>query len=296
MQRTRRTRNTKPANLILTADWHLREDTPVCRTDDFQQAQWQKVKFVKTLQEEHGCPVLHAGDLFNHWKPSPWLIAKTLIELPKDFHTVYGNHDLPQHNLNLASKSGVYTVAVGRPGSLLHKCHYGDDPNKDAQDIKVHGRRVLVWHVMTYAGKEPYPGVQEDPATRLLAKYRQYDLIVTGDNHEAFTVKLRDRLLVNPGSLTRQEAGQVDFRPRVYLYWADTNAVKPVYLPIDKSVISRAHIERTARRDERIEAFVSRLSDDYEVELSFEKNLQQFARTNQVRQSVMDIIYKSIET
>ena len=42
-------------NLILTADWHLREDQPVCRTDDFWKAQWAKIDFINDLAEHEGC-------------------------------------------------------------------------------------------------------------------------------------------------------------------------------------------------------------------------------------------------
>ena len=59
------------------------------------------------LQQKYDCPVYHAGDLFDYWKPSPALLAKTMEHLPKDFYTAYGNHDLPQHNIELAYKKIV---------------------------------------------------------------------------------------------------------------------------------------------------------------------------------------------
>ena len=101
----------KPPSTILASDFHLREDHPVCRTDDFWQAQWKKVDFVSELQEKYDCPVLHAGDLFDFWKPSPYLLTETIKHLPNKFFTVYGQHDLPQHNLKLAYKCGINTLA-----------------------------------------------------------------------------------------------------------------------------------------------------------------------------------------
>ncbi|KKL99820.1 hypothetical protein LCGC14_1810530, partial [marine sediment metagenome] len=84
-------------DLILTSDWHLREDTPICRTDDFWSAQWNKVDQVMALQSKYDCPILHAGDLFHHWKPSPYLLSETIDHLQGSrFYTVYGQHDLPQ--------------------------------------------------------------------------------------------------------------------------------------------------------------------------------------------------------
>ena len=38
----------------------------------------------------------------------------------------------------------------------------------------------------------------------LTHKYADYDLIVTGDNHQSFIYNSPHNLLVNPGSLTRR--------------------------------------------------------------------------------------------
>src|SRR5690606_7962245 len=98
------------------------------RTDDFQASQWKKLRFLKKLQKKHNCPVLHAGDLFHHWKPSPYLLAKTMKNLPKQFRTVYGQHDLPQHNFELRNKSGIYALEAARSLEVLEGCHWGDSP------------------------------------------------------------------------------------------------------------------------------------------------------------------------
>jgi len=84
---------------------HLREDTPTCFIGDFQKEQWTAMDFISDLQEKYDCAVIHAGDLFHHWKPSPWLLSMAIQHLPKVFYTIYGQHDLPQHNTELMSKS-----------------------------------------------------------------------------------------------------------------------------------------------------------------------------------------------
>jgi hypothetical protein len=42
---------------ILTADWHLRDTQPICRTDDFWESQWIKANYIMELQRKYGCPV-----------------------------------------------------------------------------------------------------------------------------------------------------------------------------------------------------------------------------------------------
>ena len=294
----KRTTQHKKPDAILCSDIHLREDQPTCRTDNYQMAQLKKLEFIKHLQVHHDCAVLHAGDLFHHWKPSPHLLSMTIKYLPAKFHTIYGQHDLPQHNFDLRHKSGIHTLETDGTLEVLDECHFGEEPKDDSLTFAPgvpYTRDILVWHVMNYQGKKLWPGQIDPTATKLLRKYPQYDLIVTGDNHKPFVEEYEGRLLVNPGSMMRMTADQIDHRPRVYLWYADTNTVEPVYLPIEDGVITREHIERTEQRNERIDAFISRLEGDWEANVGFEENLERFAKSNKVRESVMNIVYKAIE-
>lgn len=279
---------------ILCSDIHLRETQPACRLDDFVNVtQWRKVDFITELQRKHDCPVLHAGDLFDHWKPSPELISKAIEHLPNDFWTVYGQHDLPQHNLELKFKSGVFTLNRANKVRILPQGHWGVEPSNGNWTIG--GRNIYVWHKMNYQGKKPWPDCTDPSAASLLRKYPQYDLILTGDNHKPFVETFEGRTLVNPGSLFRMDANQIDHCPRVYLWYAETNTVEPVYIPFENDIISREHIEVKEKRDARIEAFVGRLDSDWQVTMSFEQNLEAFKKKNNVRDKIMNIIYKAIE-
>jgi len=290
----KRTTNQR-VDAILTADWHLREDTPVCRTDDFPAAQWDMVRQVSALQQKYSCPVLHAGDLFHHWKPSPALLSKCIDHLPHLFYTVYGNHDLPQHSMDLKWKSGVHTLEVAEALYILPSGHWNDEPKEP--NFHVGDRRIYVWHIYTYTGKPPFPGAEENETGNvLLNKYTEFDLILTGDNHQSFVCKSADgRLLVNPGSLTRQTADQFFHEPCVWLYNSDTNTVRAHYLKINKKAVSRVHLEKQKERDERIAAFVERLGQDWEGGLDFHANLKRFAQENKIPEPVMEIAYKTLD-
>jgi DNA repair exonuclease SbcCD nuclease subunit len=298
----------KKVDAILCSDFHLRETVPVCRKDDFWSEQWRKVDFISDLQKQYNCPVLHGGDLYDHWKPSPNLLRETMIHLPKQFHTCYGQHDLPQHNIELADKCGINALeqakSIGVPEMLLELdfsriiefCNWNETPqinkkyNGDLQMIY-----CLVWHKMNYKGKEPWPGCTDPTALNLLKKYPEYSLILTGDNHKSFVQEYEGRLLVNPGSLMRMDADQVEHKPRVYLWYAETNTVEVVYIPIKNNVISREHLNIVELRNKRIDAYVSRLNNKWEVTMSYEKNLEVFEKENNVDKSTMDIIYRSLE-
>lgn len=283
-------------DLILTSDWHLREDTPTCWIGDFWDEQWRSVVFVTGLQKTYGCPVVHAGDLFHTWKPSPNLLTVTMENIPDNFYTVFGQHDLPNHNLELSYKCGVKTLETARKVKVLDGYHWGQGiyTGASAHPIPPIRNRILVWHHLTYITK-PYPEATGGMAEGILRKYPQFQLIVTGDNHTSFSVTHEGRLLVNPGNLTRQTADQQDYQPRVALWYAETNTIQWVNIPVKADVITREHIEGKEERDKRIEAFVSKLSGDYEVGVSFEQNLTAHFAANKTDKEVKDIIYKMIE-
>lgn len=289
-----------PASAILTADWHLREDQPVCRTDDFWETQWKKIAFISNLQKEHNCVVLHAGDLFNHWKPSPHLISQTILRLPSKFYTIYGNHDLPQHNLDNARKSGVFTLAASKALQLLSSGHWGMEPEQGSViGHRIGNSTVLLWHGLVIAeGAPTWPGCIAVTPKQLLMKYPKYPLILIGHNHLPFVAMYNNRLLINPGSLTRQTADQSEMKPRVYLWWEKLNEIEPVYLPIDDSVISREHlvgVEQSEARQNRMNAFLELLQGEgWEAEVSFERNVERLMDEKQLPNRVREIILTAV--
>ena len=289
-----RTKVNKKPDLILCADFHLRDTNPVCRTDNFISAQTKKLNYISDLQFKYDCPVLHTGDLWDTWKPSPFMITYAIKYLPKVFWTILGNHDLPQHSLELIDKCGVNTLAEAGRIKIIKGCHWGEVPDEKST-IEIKGRSILVWHIMAYQGKKPWPDCTDPLAAGLLRKYPDWDLITLGHNHKTFHEEHEGRLLVNPGSLMRMDADQINHKPCVYLWFAEDNTVQKVFLPIEDNVISREHIERKEERDNRIDAFVSRLDGDWEAAMSFEDNLEAFFKANSIRESVKEIIYKSLE-
>lgn len=303
---------------IITADWHIRENAPVSRTDDYFEAQAKKIKFVKDLQGRHGgIPVLDAGDLLNREEdssrrrpPPPWLLTFCIEHLPWII-TVPGNHDMPSRSLDLLYKAGIVTLEAAGKIDILkdpdEPYGYSDDENTNIdvygfpwgveptprKSGKSNGKTVALVHYLVYKEKSLWPGMVADKAISFLKKMKGYDLIVTGHNHQPFVVEHEGRLLVNPGSLMRMHADQIDHKPRVYLWYAKDNTVEPVYLPIEQEVISREHIERVEERDNRLEAFVTRLKDDYEIGISFKNNLEGFFSKNNTRRSVEDMVWEA---
>lgn len=295
---------------VLAADIHLRETIPECRTDDFIAAMMAKFMFICNLALHHNIPLLIAGDLGDKWRWGHALeqFAIRWLNIVNPCPVVIpGQHDLPDHNINNLGRSalGVLQEAgvinlLGRDSQIasLNKITVQGIPygcEVKTLDIPDDSYKVLMLHTLvTETSKADWPGQNAVTAKELLDKY-DFDLILTGDNHKPFVVEQDDKILVNPGSMMRSTAAQIDHRPRVYLWYAKQYRVEPIYLPIEQGVVTRDHIDTKDERDGRIEAYVKRLDDTYEVGLSFEENLQKFFTANKVVTSVKDKMLQAVE-
>jgi len=315
-----KTRQTKKADAILTADIHLSDATPVSRTDDYQEAQRKKLAFLCELQVKHDCPVLDAGDIFNHWKASPWLLSQAYQWLPKPMITIPGNHDLPEHSMRQYEKSGLAFLeniegrldvlhTNGKEGASLLRSSghplqvfglpygcYTREQIPSTESWPKSSRNILIIHEMVWPGtKPPWPGAEGYPAKQILKDNPEFDLILCGHNHMAFTEEYKGRLLVNPGSMMRISADKADYKPRCYLYYADTNTVDPVYYPIEPNVHDTSHLDQVKDRDKRLSAYIERMNMEWEAGLSFQGNLEAFFQKNKTPAKVKELIYSTME-
>lgn len=302
----------KQVDAIICSDLHLTEQIPICRIDDYVSAQMNKLDEISAMQQRYNCPVLCAGDIFDHWKPSPWLISFALKYLPDELIAIPGQHDLPQHNLELIEKSGFWALSNAlklewggtyHPYLLIHEnfdiytVPFGSMPPKPKKEYNPNKefKNILMLHQLTWQ-KEPWPGA--DPkgnALKLLKQNPDFDLIITGDNHQAFTEEYNGKLLVNPGSMLRKTANQIDFKPRVYLWNAESNTVVPEYLPIDADVVTREHLEIKEERQGRMDAFINLIqSEEFEIGVSFEENVKQVLKSGKINQAVQNKVLEAL--
>ena len=306
MKRTRKVQ-TKKATAILAADLHIRADIPMCRTDDYLRAQFDKLEFIFELCRKDDCPLLVAGDIGNKSQWPNWLLEKTISIINKykiGIICIPGQHDLPEHRLDYWEKSGcgvlhrAATIELISEPILYHNIFrifpfgYGNEISHCK--LITPPLKIAIAHQMVIENKPLWPGQEAPKGNALLKKFPEYDLILTGDNHNPFVVEYQGRLLVNPGSMTRMTAAQIDRKPRVYKWYADANEVEAVYLPIEKGVVSRIHIENEKERDKRMEAFVSRMKDDFEISLSFENNLEEYFRINRTKKTIQNKVWAAV--
>lgn len=308
-------RKEKPT-AILSGDIHLRDDQPECRTDNYWEAQATKIQFIRELQiENDDIPLLVAGDLFHKWNPSYELVSWAIQNLPRNLLVIAGNHDLKNNTMDLIGKTAINLLKISGKIELMsnNSSHYMSRTSSSCS-VFVHGMslgedvpkfdivedddiRIVLAHMMVWKGEVPYPGAPSSGESRkVLKKLSEFDLIVTGDNHIPFVDEDNSgRKLVNSGSIMRMTAGQVSHTPRVYLWYAGSNEVEPVYLPIEKGVINREHIDKKKVRDDRIDAYTDRLREDVEIGLDFRQNMKEYIQSHRVRKGVRNIINEVVE-
>jgi DNA repair exonuclease SbcCD nuclease subunit len=279
----KRKKTDKKPDAILCADIHLRDTVPKCRIDDYWQAQQNKIEFIRQLQEKYNCLIYCAGDLFHKSKSSPYLEGWSLTHLPDNMIIIPGQHDLPNHNIDNFEKSSI---------GVLHASEfYTIFTNPFGEMLKLSDGKGLIHTFIQKPDDEQDRIIGGSSAKALLNKYPDLKLIVSGDNHKPFVVEHEGRLLVNPGSIMRMTIGQIEHKPRVYLWYEETNCVEPVYLPIEDNVINIEYKEIQEKRDKRIEAFITHLSDDYSISLDFKKNLENHFITNNTRKGIQDFVW-----
>lgn len=278
--------------LLLTADWHLRPDTPICRTDDFLVAQWGKLEQVQKYARENELAWIDAGDIFHKAIPSLHFVNQVLTRLHEPIEAgVMGNHDMPAHNMGRVMESAwgtlresccVIHMVEDNPIHIniasncvaeIYGASYGQDIPEPYE--KQHGVfKVLLMHDMVYASKkDAIPNAPGSLAKKLLRDNKEYDLIVTGHNHQSFMVELNGRHLINIGSMTRQTADQANHIPK-FAVWQPGSGLEWIVLAHDTDVVSREHIEKKEQKEEELNAFVQSLQDVEEVSLSFEDNVE----------------------
>lgn len=279
---------------LLCADSHIRSDVPLCRIDDYLGNQINKLSFIAMTARKYKIPILHAGDLFHKSTTNRFWEVQIINSFRYlQLYIIPGNHDLIGHNLETFhySSIGVINAAFEKMNDVLISV----DGFKYSGKLNLCGKRIAIIHEYIHAPKNKNHKIEGYSTDQIFDKLSDYDLILTGDNHITFTKQRKNQLLVNPGSMMRMNADQVDHKPCVFLWYAEDNRVEQVFLPIDKNAVDVAHIDIEKEKSDRTNAFVERMNNDYELSLSFQNNMKQHLKVNKTRPAVENIIWECID-
>jgi DNA repair protein SbcD/Mre11 len=294
------------AKFLIFSDPHFTDIRPKCRIDNYIKAQKTKMCWLYNQQKNFGGidAVLCGGDVFDVPKPNPVVITTVLENCP-EFFTTAGQHDLPRHSKKLINESGLTTL--DRAGSvilLMENEHYSQDgyniygfpygtdlKNALGTNLK-NGINIAIVHTLIsheFAGSS---------AKYISKVFKNFDLIVSGDNHQTFVYKSTKykNLIINAGSLMRSKADQLKHKPCIFIW--DSNhplEYERIYVPIKKDVINRDHIKITKEYQEMENEYVNKLNETYSIGMSYEENIKEHIETNNTREVVTDIIWDNVE-
>jgi len=308
--------------LLATGDWHLRYKSPKYRTDDYFESQVKKVGQILKIAEDNNCDfILQPGDFFDS-ADTPDFVIQYYINLLKEYeipvYSVFGQHDLRYHSskientpLAIMKASEVvdivdqdFTDRVGVP-MFLYTCHWGQDiPDivRTKNGDSAYAIHILLIHKMIIEEKL-WEGQTDYIKAKSLLKRYDFDIIVSGDNHNSFFVQHENKALINCGSLMRSSISQIDHKPCVYLVNIERQDREIVYvfdkifLDIEPSenVFDIKQHDKEEKRSKELDLFVEGLnsSDEKSIKVNFVDRLIQYS--NKQEQGVRDVIQEAME-
>lgn len=286
---------------IVCGDIHYRGTNPRARLVDFQEALNRKLFEVYDIAKQHKADVIiQTGDLFDSpgtaWGTAAEL-AYILRQSPVPFLCIPGNHDIWSGN-----PESKHRTPFGFLGRLEIMWDLTEEPFETknvepfALDIdnvavtghsftvetdtelgrgqfmppEVHGFSIHVVHSMLM---DRSPGF-EMRHTLISQVETAAQVIISGHEHIGFGVKRRDDgvLFINPGALCRLSAhhAEIERQVQVALLTVHENGeTEAELIPLKcaapgHEVLSRAHLEAEAERNDRLEKFLSLLASEGE--------------------------------
>lgn len=281
--------------ILITADWHVKGERPICRLDDnWIESQRKTIAQIREVFECNMCDQIWiVGDLFDAPRCSTEavnMLVEELLKFPEgSVKVLCGNHDLKDHNydnLNVCSigtikqifgdiPSNIETYMKGRSYTVSAK-PFGLDEENDSD--------IVCTHQLTFPDEATRGIFGGATAEELLARWPKAKFILTGDYHHGFIYKkvpdisLNDekyaRFVITPGCTNIQKADELDYEPMVVVLDLARLDIQPVYLDPQHENCTRDHIEARERKEEQFEQVVETIKGSVDISLDFDSNLE----------------------
>lgn len=279
--------------ILITADWHVRGERPLCRTDeDWIESQRKTISEIRSVFENNGCDQMWVlGDVFDAPRCATAAVNMLIGELNKfplgSVKILCGNHDLKDHNYGNLEECSIGTLkkifgdVPERVGAGLGAMNVSAQPF--ALDDLQSTADVICTHQLTFPNAEARPmpdcGVL---AQDLLDRWREAEIIFTGDYHHGYVFKedwdtLPGRYVVTPGCINIQKADELDYQPFVVVWDTESAsgdyAFEKFYLDPQRENCTRDHIEAREQNEEQLAQVVETIKGGAEITLDFDSNL-----------------------
>jgi len=266
------------------ADIHLRADNPRCRKNtNWMDVQRRALQKVATEAIAHKCPIAIVGDIFNTPVVSEEVLNLFLEFagwLSDDLFFIAGNHDLPNHSMEMANKSSIgvlFKVAELNNSKIKPIRNYMNEVSWQnfGNEIENPGKDILFIHRLIFKSpRDMPPNANGTTAQELLDEFPEYKYICVGDCHKPFCYKSKDnRYVINSGHLTIQKIDEIE-QPIGYYVDTDNEYVEEIEIGDDAELVSDEYAKKEEEREDNIEAFMELLQSHEDVTLSFVDNIE----------------------
>jgi len=299
-------------NILGLGDLHIRATPTKWRTLEYYESLFGKLKWIFDFAVEQKCHIiLQPGD-FLDGPEVPNHTLKRLIQLILDYtgnvYVVAGQHDLRYRQLTNTSlavlnEANVIEILTDKPieyeeTKLVHI--YGASWDAKIPDpIDRNACNILVLHKMIVKDEPLFPE-QTDyiKANDFTKQFNDYNLIISGDNHNSFSNITKSNSLINCGSLMRMTTAQYEHKPCVWLFDTITGEITQRYIPIKPVIeVFKPEVEELKKHNEKMNAFIKTLtSSNLDVQLSFEDNLKLLFDTTKITNEVRDLTNEFIKS
>jgi len=285
---------------IAIGDVHLCEKNPICRKDDVRVTQLTKLRQVIDLCNKHQCPLYIAGDLYDAWDIGFKLVNDVNLVLSQCQHSIYfvaGNHDLPYHSIEHYYNCPV-SVTLGTllppDGTPVAGCSWSETPLPGTHSVP-----ILLQHKMVFM-TDPVKGFDGDQynVRRLIntTGYKNYKLIITGDNHKAFAYTNEDgRVWLNTGPIVRTSVTEKLYGPSAwYFEVGDTVTVKRLQLTVDVDAVDRIEMYVEQIKSAEVSQLAGEIIKHQGLSLDFKKSVDSLLTSDGVTEPVKNAVLSAI--
>lgn len=321
------------------SDSHITNRTPASRIDNYQESMFQKFQEISQIATELNVEyIFHSGDLFH----SPTIdrelagkLAEIILKFPCPMYVVPGNHDLYGYNPNTLYQTMLGLLVKTKVVKLLDRTHIIETPryriegqpfyNKIDQDNKTQDYgmnpslqqnqfRILFAHGMLLEDSF-LPEVPHTTISELNDKSLAPNVIHVGHFHKGFkniqTTTPANSLVLNPGSLSRNDASWDNFRRTVGIIYGELNDTSDHpfnwrFIPLKSAkpgseILSRMKIDESKEKKEKAYSFGKAIESIKTQKSSFIETLQDIIKTQNPNiqaeaQKQIEIAEKALKT
>lgn len=303
------------AAAVIVSDIHFSHKAPVCRRETgaswymVMQSLCKELADLVSMGHHEPLPLVIAGDIFHRYDERPELVNFLLENLPNTkIFAIPGNHDLPNHNLQLVKQSSYHTLeAAGKIVTLSNRgtrispkwCStevvawgfpYGYDLHAIVGDKGVweNSYNIAVVHRYLWIDGTGHPGAKEKDRADNLVNYTGFDALFFGDNHtKARTTAPNGTPIINCGGLLRRTVLEVDHQPTAYKLWCSTQQRKliikehPLKYADKDQIIQKEMEEQPAGKE--FEELITILKNMKTESLDFKKAIYNVLHSEEIR-------------